>query len=175
ARPGYLLGEVSRNGFLEYFPVIFAVKTPLPVLILLIVSIPLWVIRRTRMPGLFMLVPVIVYFASAVSSRMNIGVRHILPIYPFLFVLLGGSAAFFWNRGGAWAKRGLIVLAAWQVWSSAAIYPDYLTFFSELAGGPKNGHRVALDSNLDWGQDLKGLKRWMDGNGVKKIDLLYFG
>jgi len=56
-----------------------------------------------------------------------------------------------------------------------SIYPHYFAFFNELVGGPKNGHRVLLDSNLDWGQDLRGLKRWMDHNGVKKIHFLYFG
>ena len=56
-----------------------------------------------------------------------------------------------------------------------AAYPHYLSYFNELAGGAENGHRVLLDSNLDWGQDLKGLKRWMDANGVERIKLLYFG
>jgi hypothetical protein len=63
----------------------------------------------------------------------------------------------------------LVVLGMWQLVSSVAVYPHYLSYFNELAGGPANGHHVLIDSNLDWGQDLKGLKRWMDANGVKKI------
>ena len=174
-RPAYLLGEISRDGFLAYFPVAILVKTPLPALILLAWSVALWSLRRIRGPGPFLLLPVCVYVLLAISSRMNIGLRHILPIYPFLFVLLGGGAAHLWRGGGVWTKRGLALLGVWQLWSSMAVYPHYLSYFNEVAGGAENGHRVLLDSNLDWGQDLKGLKRWMDANGVKKIEMLYFG
>ncbi len=175
-RATYLLGQISDDGFWLYFPVAFAVKTPLPTLFLLIGTMGSWIFwRRVRLVGLFLVVPMVFYFSVAVWSRMNIGLRHILPIYPFLFVLIGGTAAELW-RDKSWVKKGaLIFLGAWYLWSSISIYPHYLAFFNELAGGPKNGHKVLLDSNLDWGQDLKGLKRWMDKNGVKKIQSLYFG
>lgn len=172
----YLLGLYSDHGFWLYFPVAFAVKTPVPTLILLIATVGMWVFKRSeKINGLFLLVPVIVYFSLAVLAGINIGLRHILPIYPFLFVLIGGTAAELW-KDGAWLKRGgLIVLSLWYLWSSISFYPHYLAFFSEIAGGAKNGHKILLDSNLDWGQDLKGLKRWMDDNKVKKIQFLYFG
>lgn len=174
-RPSYLLGEISGDGFLAYFPIAVAVKTPLPVLILLVWSAVSWVTGRIRRAGLFLLVPVAIHFGLAVLSHMNIGLRHVLPIYPFLFVLLGGSAVLLWRRGGAWARRGLVLLTVWQLATCLAAYPHYLAYFNELAGGSRNGHRVLVDSNLDWGQDLKGLKRWMDSNHVKKVALLYFG
>jgi hypothetical protein len=75
---------------------------------------------------------------------MNIGLRHILPIYPFLFVLLGGSAVLLWQSGGAWTRRCLPLLAVWQLVSCLAAYPHYLAYFNELAGGSQNGHRVLL-------------------------------
>jgi len=174
-RPSYLLGSISGDGFLAYFPIAIAVKTPLPALILLVWSVVAWATRRARMTGLFLLVPVAIHFLVAVSSHMNIGLRHILPIYPFLFVLLGGSAVLLWQGGGVWARRCLALLAVWQLASCLAAYPHYLAYFNELAGGSQNGHRVLLDSNVDWGQDLKGLKRWMDANHVKKVQFLYFG
>jgi Tfp pilus assembly protein PilF len=175
-RDAYLLGRYSDQGFWLYFPVAFAVKTPLPTLFLLMGTIAMWIIkRREQKPGLFLLIPVVVYFTLGVASGMNIGLRHILPIYPFLFVMIGGTVAELW-KGRAWFMRGgLISLGLWYLWSSISIHPHYLAFFNELVGGPKNGHKVLLDSNLDWGQDLKGLKRWMDKNGVKKIQFLYFG
>jgi len=121
------------------------------------------------------LIPVVAYFSLGISSRMNIGLRHILPIYPFLFVLLGAAAAELW-RGRMWFTRGaLVLLSSWYIWSAISTYPHYLAYFNEVAGGPENGHKWLLDSNLDWGQDLKGLKHWMDLNGVKKIQFLYFG
>lgn len=175
-RYAYLLGQVSDSGFWLYFPVAFAVKTPLPTLILFLTLVADLILKRThRAPRLFLLIPVLVFFLLAILSRLNIGVRHILPIYPFLFVLIGGTAAELW-QSKAKMKRGLcIFLGLWYLWANASVYPDYLAYFNELAGGPKNGHRVLVDSNLDWGQDLKGLKRWMHDHGVGKIRFVYFG
>ncbi|HUK40587.1 MAG TPA: tetratricopeptide repeat protein, partial [Candidatus Acidoferrales bacterium] len=176
SRVAYLLGQYSDNGFWLYFPVAFAVKTPLATLCLIAVAIVPWVNnRKQRRSELFLLVPVAVYFLMAVLSRMNIGLRHILPIYPFLFVLVGGAAVHLWQSGNRLKQATVVLLGLWYLWSSASSYPRYLTFFNELAGGPQNGHRVLLDSNLDWGQELKELKQWMDAGRVKKIQFLYFG
>ncbi len=76
---------------------------------------------------------------------------------------------------GARHRLGLVVLGLWYVGASLSIYPHYLSYFNELAGGPTNGHKVLLDSNLDWGQDLKALKQWLDGNKVRTIQILFFG
>jgi hypothetical protein len=78
-------------------------------------------------------------------------------------------------RQGRWAKRGLAGLACWYVLSSAWISPHYLAYFNELVGGPDRGSRYLVDSNLDWGQDLKGLKRYMDEHGIERVWLGYFG
>lgn len=175
-RATYLLGETSIDGFWLYFPVALAVKTPIPTLILLVLTLWTFILKRKeRMASLFLLIPPLLYFSLAVWSRMNIGLRHILPIYPFLFVLVGGTAADLWTSKTK-VKRGcLIFLALWYVWSSMSIYPHYLAYFNELVGGCQNGHRVLIDSNLDWGQDLKGLKRWMDDHDRQGIQFLYFG
>src|SRR5262249_4468416 len=152
-------------GFWLYFPVAFLVKTPIPTLILLIATFALWIFRRRkRLNETFLLVPVVVYFCLAVWAGINIGLRHLLPIYPFIFVLLGSTVAELWNRKNRLARSGLLLLSAWYLWSAISIYPNYLAYFNEFAGGPDNGHKILLDSNLDWGQDLKGLKRWMDQN-----------
>ncbi|MBI4527425.1 MAG: glycosyltransferase family 39 protein [Deltaproteobacteria bacterium] len=175
-RPAYLLGESSQSGFWLYFPVALAVKTTVPTLLLLVGALARVILGRgEKKSEFFLLVPAAIYLALAISSRMNIGIRHILPIYPFLFVWIGGIAVDLWQGKGGIPKTTLAFLMAWHFWSSLSIYPHYLSFFNELAGGAKNGHRVLLDSNLDWGQDLKGLKRWMDDQQVKKILFLYFG
>ena len=173
-RPSYLLGRVSADGFLSYFPVVFLVKTPLPTILLIAVAILLAVRGINRRQLMLLLLPAFLYFALAVLSRMNIGLRHILPVYPFLYVLAGGAAAVLWS-GGRWMRRSVVALAIWALWICAWTFPNYLAYFNELVGGPRNGYRVLLDSNLDWGQELNGLKRWMDQNGVKKIQLAYFG
>jgi hypothetical protein len=120
-------------------------------------------------------IPIIAFFFVAVCSGLNIGLRHILPIYPFLFVWLGGVASTIWERSSRIGRWGVLLFASWLVFSSVRTYPDYVAFFNELAGGPANGHKFLVDSNLDWGQELKGLKRWIDDNRMGKINFAYFG
>jgi hypothetical protein len=175
-RPAYLLGEISKTGFWMYFPVAFLAKTPVPTLLLIMIAIAHMVFRRPRPRGvLFLLAPSIVLFLLAVGSRLNIGLRHILPVYPFLFVWIGGTSADIWKSGLRSAKIGLMFLGTWLIGSTLWTYPNYLAYFNEIAGGPANGYKILVDSSLDWGQDLKELKKWMDHNGVEKIQLAYFG
>jgi hypothetical protein len=176
-RTAFLMGSVSNQGFWLYFPVALLVKTPVPALLLIGLAVAgLFSSLRLDQTGRYILwLPVLVYFLLAVWARMNIGVRHILPIFPFLFVLAAESAGRLWTGRARWKKGCVIFLGLWAFWNVFAAYPNYLAFFNELAGGPKNGHKILLDSNLDWGQDLKGLKAWMDRRGIKKIILLYFG
>ena len=175
-RPAYLLGEISKEGFWLYFPVAFLAKTPAPTLILLMIALVyLPFAKRQAGATYFLLVSAILFFAIAVWSHINIGIRHIMPIYPFLFVWLGGIATELWGLRIRALRTLLIGLSIWLFGSTIASYPDYLAYFNELAGGAKNGHRLLVDSNLDWGQDLKGLKTWMEQNSVTKIQLAYFG
>ena len=175
-RPSYLLGEISDHGFWLYFPIAFVAKTPLPTLLLLLTAILLVLFdRRQQWLNIVLLVPVGIYFSLAVYSKMNIGLRHILPIYPFLFVWMGGTVEEFWLRNNLGIRCYLVALGLWLVGSTFWIYPDYLAFFNEITGGPRNGYKVLVDSNLDWGQDLRGLKRWMDDHRVHRIALAYFG
>jgi hypothetical protein len=175
-RSSYLYGEVSKHGFWLYFPVAFALKTPLPTLALSAVGLMLIIVRRrVSLADIFVLVPAMIFFGVAVCSRLNIGLRHILPIYPFLFVWLGGVASAIWKDGKEIGRCSVLLLGFWLMLSSVRNYPDYLAFFNELAGGPKNGHVFLVDSNLDWGQDLKGLKTWMDRYKIDNIRLAYFG
>jgi hypothetical protein len=146
-----------------------------------------WLRRADRWADFaFVLIPPAIFFAVCVWTRLNIGHRHILPIYPFLFVLCG-SLALEWQK---WQPRvqqrtavvalALIVISSVLVfappWRPAVVFPHYLAYFNELAGGPRNGYKNLVDSNLDWGQDLKGLKSWLERKGVAEpINLCYFG
>jgi hypothetical protein len=166
---------MSPVGFHAYFPVAFAVKTPLPTIVLFIAG--LWLAVRgalKRIAAVFLIVPAVVYFLLAVGTGINIGLRHILPIYPFLFVLIAGAAAHLWTSRRFW-RPALAIFAVWYAASAVWIYPHYLAYFNEAAGGPKNGYKILTDSNLDWGQDLKGLKLWMERERVEKIRFVHFG
>ena len=175
-RPAYLMGEIAKDGFWLYFPVAFLAKTPLPTLILILAGLGYLIFSKNRLVGtVILLVPATCFFATAVWSHINIGIRHILPLYPFLFIWLGGVAAALWAKGNKSIRCALVLLAIWTIGSTLAVHPDYLAFFNEAVGGPDNGHNILVDSNLDWGQDLKGLKAWMERKKVEKIQLAYFG
>lgn len=183
----YLLGQYSRYGWWYYFPVTFVVKTPSAVLLLLAACAGLgawWLARRGKTdpkvsPAAWatLILPVVVYFGLSMLSTIDLGVRYLLPIYPFLFILI--AAVLFHPRLDAHgkARRVIVVVAiALQLFESVPIYPHYLAFFNTFAGGPDNGPRYLLDSNIDWGQDLKELKRYLEARGWKRpVCFSYFG
>jgi len=151
ARPTYLLGEISNDGFWSYFPIAFSVKTPLP---------PghrhrVVAFKGKGQQGECVLADPILYFPAAIPSRMNIGLRHLLPIYPFVFVIIGSIVGKFWQDHSGIKRSSVILFGAWYSFSRVTLYPHFLTFFNEFARGPRNGHRILVDSNLDWGQDQK--------------------
>ena len=177
ARPAFLLGRTSDAGFWYFFPVSFALKTPLALIALLIIAAATW--RRSHVSWsseATLLVPVLLYGAVTLTRGINIGHRHLLPLAPFLFAAAGRAAAWAW---AARPRKGPLVvvaaLMAWQVAATARIHPHYLAYFNELAGGPANGYRLLVDSSLDWGQDLKGLKAYMQRRGIPRVKLSYFG
>jgi hypothetical protein len=115
-----------------------------------------------------------VVFAAMTQARINIGVRHVLPVYPLLFVLAARVATI--RLGPAWLMPLLVTLSlALAAASALRVAPHQLAYFNELVGGPARGHRYLSDSNLDWGQDLKRLGAFMDREGVPILYLSYFG
>ena len=183
----YFLGQVSSASFKAYFPVVFALKEPIPFLLLIIGSIYLaWeALRRKHLsiknkirehfPALMMLLWVAIYVASSITARLNIGIRHLMPIYGFLFVLVAGQIEPLLSSPKKWLKYIVIGLLGWYALEFAAIYPYYLTYFNEFAGGPSGGHNYVVDSNLDWGQDLWRLADYVKANHISKLSLDYFG
>ena len=123
---------------------------------------------------LFLVLPVIVIFLAMTQAKTNIGLRHILPVYPFLFVLASRMATIHFRR--TWLAPLLIgIPVVFTAMSSFRIAPHQLAYFNESVGGPEQGYRYLSDSNLDWGQDLKGLKAYMDKEKLPIIYLSYFG
>jgi hypothetical protein len=175
----YLLGMRSPNGWWYYFPVVFAVKSTMAALFatLLLLGAGVWQLARRQWlspMALGLALTPVFYFAASMSSGINIGMRHILPIYPFLYVGIAACLA-----GKSPLKRApliaLLTLAALQIGECARITPDYLAFFNEFAGGPGKGPEYLVDSNIDWGQDLKKLSRWLDAHGTRRARVYYFG
>jgi tetratricopeptide (TPR) repeat protein len=171
----YLLGKVYPHGVWFYFPAAIAIKSTLAFLILLAITV--WTIATRRLRGwrevLFLAVPPAIYLAVAMSSRMNIGMRHVLPMYPFLTVLIAGAAWTLIERNRRWAYvvGPLVIL---QIFTSVRAFPVYMPYANEWWGGPSQTYKLLSDSNADWGQQLKAAKKYLDARGVKDCWFVYF-
>ena len=177
ARGAYLAGTINSTGWWYYFPAAFAIKTPITVLLLLLgglaITTKLW--RKFLDTPVFIVLPAGLYLGIAMTQRLNIGVRHILPLYPLALLLGAVTLAWLLRREPRHRTLGLAAVIAMTVIEFSQIYPDPLAFFNALVGGPAHGDEYLVDSNLDWGQDLKGLKKWMDQHHVELMNLCYFG
>lgn len=175
----YMMGEYSMTGWREYYLVALAVKTSIPLMLLAATGLLLGgragADRRARWILLFLPAALLVAAFTLSPAVKNIGVRYVLGVYPFLCALGGLGAAALWEQRAKWLKGIAAILILWAAVNEAVLYPDHLTFFNVAAGGPDGGRRWLVDSNLDWGQDLKGLGRWMRANDVGSIWLDYFG
>jgi hypothetical protein len=176
--PVFLDGEWSEDGFAHYYLWALFYKLPHSLQLLAIVTM-LWLvvpgsIARRPFVQLFILLPAVVMIGVAEGSRMQLGIRYVLPAIPFLILFASQSAQ--WLDFKKFSFRGLttVLLAAWMLFS-VRYHPDHLAYFNELAGGPIGGREHLLDSNLDWGQDLGGLKKFLDERGIREIGLAYFG
>jgi 4-amino-4-deoxy-L-arabinose transferase-like glycosyltransferase len=174
--PAYLVGQISQKGWWYYFILAFLFKTPVSTLLLLFATLLFFLkIKEAFWTSLnFLLLPAMVVFFVTSRQNINIGLRHVLPAYPFLLVLIS-RVVHYESQHQKLARWVLGLLCIWAVWEAAMIYPHYLAYFNGLVGGPGGGRYVLVDSNLDWGQDLKGLKVYMERHGIEKVKLGYFG
>jgi hypothetical protein len=172
----YLLGEFNETGFWSYYLVALLVKTPVPLLVL--AGLALLCNRRVgrrEVPLLVVAVVLLAFFSLA--RHKNIGVRYVLFLEPLAAVWVGRLAvAPLWQTARPSARRALAGVAATLLLAVAVLaWPDYLAYFNWVSGGPGQGHKYLLDSNLDWGQDLITLRRYMEREGIRSVDLAYFG
>lgn len=174
----YLAGRYSTDGWWYYFPFAILIKTPLAFMALVAMGVAVMV-RRRHQPGdgvvAFIVVPVTVYLGAAMTSGVNIGLRHVLPIYPFLMLVAAAGVVTLTHARRRIVRAVVPMLLVASVAEFSSAYPYTLTFFNQLVGGPENGFRYLTDSNLGWGQSLKPLKAWMDRNRVSHVNLAYFG
>jgi len=193
----YFMGMVSATGWWYYFPVVYFLKVPLAFHILALIALfslawfikkPLWIGTKQRIKQWIvshftefsMLVFLAIYWITSMTGNLNIGIRHILPTFPFMYILVSLGIK---NWIGSIKKLPLrkmaisfiSILLGFYILSSIATYPYYLSYFNEIAGGTKDGYKYVTDSNYDWGQDLKRLKKWTDENNIEKIKTDYFG
>ena len=168
-KTSFLNGQILQNGSPFFFPIAFLLKTPLPLIFLLILA--LFTIVKSNKANLFLLVTIISIFASSMVSTLNLGIRYILSVYPFI-ILLSAQVI---NLKFKYKKLLIGVLSVWYMLGVANVFPHYISFFNELAGGPRNGYKYLVDSNYDWGQGLIDLKEYQDKYRINDLRLAYFG
>lgn len=201
----YFLGGISAAGWWYYFPVVFLLKEPIPSLIMIFGALlfcfwnfskswkfPAALKAKTyklkafrdylgiHLPEFAMIIFIVFYWLYSMQSKLNIGVRHILPTVPFIYIL-AASGLKNWVNGKFWKhffKVSLVgVLLFWYLFEAALAYPFYLSYFNQFGGGVSGGYRSVTDSNYDWGQDLKRLKDWAEKNlpAGRQVAVDYFG
>lgn len=195
----YFMGEVSRSAWQQYFPVVYLIKEPLAMHILNLIALIIILsaiaklkpsFNREKLNAVLLWIKkyfaqiisfsfIIFYFGVSIAGNLNIGIRHIIPTFPFIFLLTSDIITRHLAKYSF--KKYLLAyltvggLASCYVIASLAQYPYFISYFNSLAGGSANGYKYVADSNLDWGQDLKRLAVFADKNHIDKIRLNYFG
>lgn len=177
----YLLGQISHYGWWYFFPLAFLFKTPLALLLLIALAVSLLIRRlvRTQIKNVawnwyVLVIPTTMYWLSSMMSQLNLGIRHLAPTYPFMIIGAALAANWLWRRRVV-GKISVVLLFSGMIVSSLHAFPTYITYFNEAAGGPDHGHELLLDSNLDWGQELKNLGTFVTEHQITSIRVAYFG
>lgn len=211
----FFLGEVSAAGSRLYFPLLYLLKESLALHALTLLALAIstrrlfgtpqkdipvlarirrWIAEHFAEFSAFAFIAF--YWLFSIKSPLNIGVRHVLPTFPFIYILIAREIAG-WLRlpeiqdgrtAAQWlshiyvryivalpkyALTGFLLL--WLVMDTLIAFPHFLSYYNELGGGAQNGWKIAVDSNYDWGQDLKRLTEFVQKNDIDKVSLDYFG
>jgi hypothetical protein len=180
-RMTFLCGQLSTIGWWDYFPLAMLFKTPLATLAGFCIIVLVWLRRR---PGALArhwwalsciaVVPVF-YMAAVMAACQNLGLRYVLPVYPYLFIAMGVTAAIMWRRRPRATAAVVAILFAGLATETYCACPDFIPFFNVTFGGARGGLKLLSDSNLDWGQDLPLVAQWQRQHPDDALYLLYFG
>lgn len=201
----YFMGELNSAGFWSYFLVVFLIKEPLPIIFLILFSLvfSLWQIGkklkntpesllkkcwrsfldyiRTSPAEFSMLFFIFLYSFVSITGKLNIGLRHLFPIFPFIYILAAKKIAEFIKKEHRreikiFFSVILFSFLSWLILETITAFPNYVSYFNQLVGGPKNGYHYVTDSNADWGQDLIRLRSFLAKHPeIDKIRVDYFG
>ena len=171
----YLMGVAYPHAVWFYFPITLLIKSSLTFLILLVISAGAVAIGAVRLSRgiLYMGISALVFMAFAVTGGMNIGVRHILPVYVFLSVPIAGASWSLMQRNRSWIYA-VVALLVFQAGSVLHAYPAYISYTNEVFGGPTNSYKYVSDSSSEWGQQLNAVRRYVDARGIKNCWFAYF-
>lgn len=189
----YFLGQVSGAGWKNYFPTLYILKIPLAFHALTLIAIYSVILSikkpvtknipkeiknwlKSHFTEFSLLAFIIFYWLITLWGNLNIGIRHLLPVFPLTIILVAKIVAAWLTPPHLKVKCLLVAfLVIWQTISVLSVFPHFIAYYNEIIGGPSKGHLYAVDSNLDWGQDLKRLRDWVEGNEINNIYVDYFG
>lgn len=182
-REGFLLGERSDTGWWYYFPLAMLFKTPVATLLAIFAAALAAALRlrrkRTTVDGLWAMlclgVPFVCYLAASMDSHLNIGLRHVFPLYALMYVAVGVVAAQLRRQHPSTVLWSSLVLCGLLAIETLSAFPDFIAFFNFASGGSRGGLALLSDSNLDWGQDLPLLAKWQHEHPGTPMYVLYFG
>jgi hypothetical protein len=176
--PAFLLGRYSDHGWWYYFPVAFALKTTIPFLALTIASFTwaVWRISRRDIKFLVLVLPVVIYSIFAMLAAINIGIRHLLPIFPFCFILGGALLERLLNvrKNRSFALASVIIILTLCSVEAVRAYPNYIPYMNQLASS--HPHWMYLsDSNVEWGDDTAALADYLKAKGETRVRAAFLG
>jgi hypothetical protein len=172
----FLFGKSYPTSVWFYFPVGLVIKSSLTFLIFLAVAV--WAVAARRFRKwreiLYLALPAAIYMAYSMAGGMNIGIRHMLPVYVFLSVLVAGAVWELSRSDRKWLYAAL-ALFVFQAISVSRVYPAYVSYANEAVGGPLKVHQYMTDSSSDWAQQMKSVNRYLDARRIKSCWFAYFG
>jgi hypothetical protein len=173
--PSFFLGRVYAHGSWLYFPVLFFIKSTLAMLALLALTVFAIARRwlRFSLELYFILIPPIVYMLVSMGSHLNIGARHILPVFLFCCVLAGAGAATLLRRSRAWTIT-IAALLLFHIATTIHASPNYIAYANEAWGGPTQTYRYLSDSNTDWAQQLIATSAALRAHHIQHCYIAYF-
>jgi 4-amino-4-deoxy-L-arabinose transferase-like glycosyltransferase len=173
--PTFIFGTNYPHGVWWYFPSVVLIKTSLGLLALSLLVVFAMTTRKLKCNRelAFVLIPALVYLLTAVVFGMNIGARHLLPFYGFLFIVAAAGGTALTRSSRRWAIVCIVFVAA-HVVSALAVYPYPMAYANEAFGGPANVHNLLSDANVEWGEQLFEVKAWQDRHPNEECWFAYF-
>jgi 4-amino-4-deoxy-L-arabinose transferase-like glycosyltransferase len=173
--PTFLLGKVYAHGQWDYFPFVILIKTTLGLLLLIVLATFATLTGKLprRRELFYTLAPPVLYLAVAMMSGMNIGVRHLLPMYAFAIIFAAAATVTLAGRSRRWAVVCTVLIAV-HIVSSLLVFPNEIAYANEAWGGPQNVHNLLSDANVDWAQQLFQVKQWQDRHPDQECWFAYF-
>jgi 4-amino-4-deoxy-L-arabinose transferase-like glycosyltransferase len=183
----YIMGHFSDKGIKWYFPAAWMVKIPLAIDALVVLGLYLLIrygfeSKEDKWRLYYLTVPIVLYWAVTLAGSLNIGIRHLMPTLPFVYLFIAWTLSVIFSKkdnklsdiSQSVFKIFVWLLLSWYVLASILTYPFYMAYFNELTWGQAK-YKYLVDSNLDWGQDLKRLSNFINDNQIDKIHIDYFG